>query len=143
MRITNVNSFHFTRHGPTVASRLIQAVAVSDHSFFLILVIIQLNQSFGPGFWKNNVSLYEVSLCYDYIVSQWNKLVDLRPIYSNVVIWRLETKQRLRELLISLSKSKHILQNDEMAKLEQKLKQLIVFLSCGKKVLTKIKNAEC
>ena len=154
LRITNGNSSHFTRHGSTVASRLdrfyvstavnvnlcgVQVVAVSDQSFSHKLVIIQQNQSFGQGFWKNNVSLYEDPSCYEYIASQWNKWVNLRPIYSNVVIWWLETKQRLRELLISLSKSKRVLENNEMAELEQKLQQLFVALSCGRKVLTEFK----
>ena len=157
LRITIGNSSHYTWHGPTVASRLdrfyvstavninlceVQAVAASDHSFFHISVIIQQNQSFGPGFWKNNVSLYEDHSCYEYIVSQWNKWVNLKPIYSNVVIWWLETKQRLRELLISLSKSNRILENNEMAELEQRLQQLVVSLSCGRKVLTEFKKCK-
>ena len=123
LRITNANSSHFTWHGPTIASRLdrfyvtiavnvnvgkVQAVAVSDHLFFHISVIIHQNQSFGPGLWKNNVRLYDDPLCYDCIVSQWNKWANLIPIYFYVAFWWLETKQRLRELLISLSKSKRI-----------------------------------
>ena len=107
LKITVVYFSYFTWQGPTVASRLdrfyvsttvnvnlckVQAVAASDHSFFHISVIIQQNQSFGPGFWKNNVSLYEDSSCYDYIVFQRNKWVNLRPIYSIVIIWWLETK---------------------------------------------------
>ena len=85
LRIKNAYSSHFTWHGSTVASRLdrfyvstavnvnlyiVQAVAVSDHSFFHIFVIIQQNQSFGPGFWKNIISFSEDTSCYDYIVSQ-------------------------------------------------------------------------
>ena len=92
MRITNANSFHFTWHGPTITFRLdrfyvftavnvnlceVQTVAVSDHSFFHISVIIQQNQSFGPGFWKNNFGLYEDPSCYDYIVTQQNKWINL------------------------------------------------------------------
>ena len=72
-----------------------------------------------------------------------NILINLKPIYSNVVIWWLETKQRLRELLISLSKSDRILENNEMAELEQRLQQLVVSLSCGRKVLTEFKNVKC
>ena len=87
--------------------------------------------------------MYEDHSCYEYIVSQWNKWVNLKPIYSNVVIWWLETKQRLRELLISLSKSNRILENNEMAELEQRLQQLVVSLSCGRKVLTEFKNVKC
>ena len=71
------------------------------------------------------------------------KRVNLRPIYSNVVIWSLETKQRLRELLISLSKSNRILENNEVAELEQRLQQMVASLSCGRKVLTKFKNGKC
>ena len=70
-------------HGLTVASRLdrfyfstavnlnlceVHALAVSYHLFFHISVIIQQNQSFAPGFKKNNISLFEDPSCYDYIV---------------------------------------------------------------------------
>ena len=67
----------------------------------------------------------------------------MRPVYSNVAIWWLKIKQRLRELLISLSKSKRALQNNEMAESEQKLEEMVVSLSCGKKFFTEYKNAKC
>ena len=113
-----------------------------DHSLFHIYVIIQQNQFFGPGFWKNNVSLDKDPSCYHYIACQWHKWVKLRPIYSNVVISWLETKQRLHKRLISSLKRKRILENNGMAEIKQKLQQLVVTLSSGKKVYTEFKKGK-
>ena len=68
----------------------------------------------------------------------------VRDLFNQMLLfWWLETKLRLRELLISLSKSKHIHESNEMAELKQKLQQqLVVSLSRGKKVLTEFKNVK-
>ena len=113
-------------------------LSVSDHSLVDVTVAINHSKIFGPGYWKNNVSLYDHVSCFEFIEKHWNRWVDLQLIYPNKYLWWLETKERLRELSIHLSKCKSSIEKDEISELEQKLQPLVVALSFGKKSFYRI-----
>ena len=153
----NATLAQFTWHGPAIASRLDRCyvtasikpescnakhLSVSDHSLVDVTVAINHSKIFGPGYWKNNVTLYDHVSCFEFIEKHWNRWVILQLIYPNKYLWCLEKKEMLRELLINLSKCKSSIEKDEISELEQKLQQLAAALSLGKKVFTEFKHVK-
>ena len=88
------------------------------------------------------LNLYDHVSYFEFIEKHWNRWVGLQLIYPNKYLWWLETKERLRELLINLSKCKSSIEKDEISELEQKLQQLAAALSFGKKVFTEFKHVK-
>ena len=95
LRMIDATLAQFTRHGPAVASRLdrfyvtasikpescnAKHLSVSDHSLVGVTVAINHSKIFGPGYWKNNVTLYDHVPCFEFIQKQWNRWVDLQLI---------------------------------------------------------------
>ena len=74
LRMINATLAQFTWHGPAVVSQLdrfyvtasikpescnAKHLSVSDHSLADVTVAINHSKIFGPGYWKNNVTLYQ------------------------------------------------------------------------------------
>ena len=50
-----------------------QNVYLSDHSPVGVTVAINHSKIVGPGYWKNNVTLYDHVSCFEFIEKHWNR----------------------------------------------------------------------
>ena len=116
------------------SKRLSLALALAS-DFFCVLGL-----GLEPCVLDSTSALYDHVSYFEFIEKHWNRWVDLQLIYPNKYLWWLETKEKLRELLINLSKCKSSIEKDEISELEQKLQQLAAALSFGKKVFTEFKH---